>query len=582
MTTIGKTITQPIVSLLLLTGLLLYYAIFYSYQFILIEQTQLFLFTGDFFAPFMQRAGGLSEYMAAFCIQFYYIRLVGAITLFMVAATGWLLMNRLLVPFHFKPFTHFHPSILWIALIWLLHTYIDYPLYKSIALLLVFLLGVLYIQVRLLRWRIALGMIFAVFSWYLCKEASFILLFYIISYEKTIGGYPYRKVYLACAGVLFLSIPFLLRFLLTPYTVEEIFGWQYANQKWITGYCLLYGLLPFLILWSAITRKQQILSYITLTASIIIIYIGCTQTANYKLEVLQEMDWLSRQGKWDTIIEKTKKLKQTDTDILNYYHIALAKSGKMSDDLFTLGFPLANALVHADGASYVDKTRLSNLYWEIGCFRTSQLYSTEAIALLESGANALHLKRLALIHMIYNETALAEKYLCMLKKTVSHSKWAVEQLNNLQDNQLLDHIGYIREKRELLPFREFTIKTNQPALNIEKLYFQKPKNTILSQYTHAFMLLQKRLPEFYTVVSLLQLRQMPEIMQEAILIYEHSERTPEEQRLKISYSPDVLSRYQLYTTISKSNMLTNTIPPDQYEFKKSYFYYYAYINIEQK
>lgn len=578
MATIGKTTKLPIGSLLLLTGLLFYYAIFYSYQFILIEQTQLFLFTGDFFASFMQKAGGFSEYIAAFCIQFYYIRIVGAIILFLIAVTGWLLINRLLTPFRFKPFTPFHPSILYIALFWLLHTYIDYPLYKSVGFILVCLLGVAYIQIKLHRGRIILGMIFAVFSWYLCKEAAFILLFYILSYEKTIDGYPHRKVYLACVSLIFLVTPFLLRPILNPFTVEEIFGWQNMNQNWAIGYCLLYGLLPFFILWSVITGKQGLLSVIATTTSIVIVYIGCAKTANYKLEALQEMDWLSTQGRWDTIIEKTKKQKTTNIEFLNYYHMALAKNGKMNDDLFELGFPLTNALIYSDATSYAGKTRLSNLYWETGCFRTSQLYSTEAIALLESGANTFHLKRLAIIHMIYNETALAEKYLRMLKKTVCCSKWAVKQLNNIQDNQLLDQVDYIREKRELLPTHDFTIKTNLPAFNIEELYFQRPQYAITSQYTYAFMLLQKRLSSFYTVVSLLQLKQMSEIMQEAILIYEYSKQIPEGQRLKINYSPNVLSRYQLYTQLLKSSTLINTMPPGQYEFKKSYFYYYAFIN----
>lgn len=581
MKNIRKIISLPVGSLFALIGLILYYTIYYSYQFILVEQTQFFLFTTSFFASYLEKAGGICEYIAAFCVQFYQVKGYGAVIVSLTAVSLWFLMNRLLIPFRLKPFTCLHPSVVCFATVWLLHTYIQYPLSKSIALIVVYLFALLYIQLKSDCLRTALGVMFAFLSWYVCKEASFILLFYILGYERITGSFPLKNIYLLCICLIFLLVPLSLRFILNPFLVDEIVGLQNRNEEWAVGYYLLYGWLPFFILFSGLNQKQRWLSAITTVASLLIIYIGCVKTADYKLERLQEMDWLSRQEKWNVIIEKTKELTFTDSDVLNYYYLALAKTGKMNEDLFEQGFPFAEALVCSKAISYVDKTRLSNLYWETGCFRASQLCSTEASVLLDFGTNAFHLKRLAMIHMIYNETALAEKYLRILKNTFFHRKWAVEQLNNLQDNKQLDQVDFVHEKRKLLPFREFSIKTGYPASNIERIAIQCRESVVASQYMYALMLLQKRLPDYYMLVSLFQPAQLSEIMQEAILVYEHSRQIPDKQRMKINYSSDVLTRYNMYVKMCRFQPLVSAMSPSVYNFKKSYFYYYAFINVEK-
>lgn len=581
MKNIRKITALPVGSLFVLVGLIFYYTKYYSYQFILVEQTQFFLFTTGFFTSYLEKAGGICEYIAAFFVQFYQVKVYGTVIISLTAVSLWFLMNKLLVPFRLKPFTWLHPSVVCFATVWLLHTYIHYPLSKSIALAVVYLFAFLYIQIKSNRWRIISGLIFAFLSWYVCKEASFILLFYILGYERTTERFLFKHSYFLCICLIFLLLPLFLRFILNPFHVEEIVGLQNRNQEWAVGYYLLYGWLPFFILFTGLIQKQGVLYGITVIASLVLIYIGCAKTADYKLERLQEIDWLSRQEKWNTIIEKTKDLTLTDSDVLNYYYLALAKTGKMNNDLFDQGFPFVESLLCPKATSYVDKTRLSNVYWETGCFRASQLCSTEAGVLLELGTNAFHLKRLAMIHMIYNEPALAEKYLRILKNTFLHRAWAVEQLNNLQDNKLLDQVDFVREKRKLLLFRQFTIKTSHPAVNIERMAIQSRESEVASQYMYSLMLLQKRLTDYYMMISLFKPAQLSEIMQEAILVYEHFRQIPDTQKLKINYSKDVLTRYTMYVKMCRFHPLVSDMSPSIYNFKKSYFYYYAFINVEK-
>ena len=94
-----------------------------------------------------------------------------------------------------------------------------------------------------------------------------------------------------------------------------------------------------------------------------------------------------QQSEWNKLLGSIGDVKKLNSRTLNYYYMALAQTGQLSNALFRDGFPYSKSLVSAGEQSYVSKTRLSDIYWNLGCFRASQVFSTEAMSMLDTGVN---------------------------------------------------------------------------------------------------------------------------------------------------------------------------------------------------
>lgn len=560
---------------ILYISLAIYFIYFIPYQFILLEQINYFLTTSDFFLLSLTRVQGLPDYIASFLIQFYAIRFVGAGVLLFLTVLFSFLLNKLLKPFIDSSYGFIFSVLFSTAFIWSLHCYFTYPLSNDIAFLISLVSCFVYIQLPQKYLRYPLGIVFSVVLWYVCKEAAFVAYLYIIFYEwKLKRDYFYLFIF----SLLFFVSVFLTSYLFT----EEVFLVDNQSADWLVLYlCFIFSVPCYLVLGC-----YSSWSFLFFPAYILLIIDSCYFKVDYNRERELRLSYYMQREEWDKLLESIDDVKKLSIEQLNYYYMALAQTGKLSEQLFQYGFPLSGALVYPVAQSYVSKTRLSDLYWYLGCYRASQFYATEAMSMFETGASFRHIKRLAMIHLIYKENEQAIKFLRILKKTTLYNRWAVKLLNHIQMDPDMDEIDWVVTCRKQLPVHTYQINMKSPLENVTNISMQLPCVTLALEYAHNLALLEKKVDWLVNMVRykmyLAPTIQIPTLWQEGVLVSEYENHVPADSQLKIKYDKDVLRLFEEFKAMKQGTVpLYSSMTPLKNEYKSSYFYYHAFVDVNK-
>ena len=576
----NRKVSDILFVLFLFTGMVIYLLYSQSFQITLSGQVGYFLATIDFFTSFLFRIQGIVDYIASFLIQFYVIRYFGIGVLAGVAFLLGLLINYLLKPFTGSRYRIPLSFLYSTAFVWSLHSFSDYPLSKDLALLISFLFCYFYIRLSRKRIRILFGYFLACVLWYICKEAAFVACLYILIYEYLKGWRNYSYLISLCSLFVFSALltTLLLRYRF-PMNEVIVAEWESAWYPWYIVYMTSFVGCLFLL------RCLRRYLFAASGYLLLVVYACCVNT-NRTREFEMKLFYLMQQGDWDELLSSIGDVKRLNSRTLNYYYMALAQTGQLSNTLFRDGFPYSKSLISAGEQSYVSKTRLSDIYWNLGCFRTSQVFSTEAMSMLDTGVNLYHLKRLAMIHLIYRENDLAIKLLRILKKTVMHNRWAVDLLNRMKHDPDLEQVDWIIRFRKMLPLYGFQIGMNRALENLTNLSIQLPLETLALEYAWNLALLEKKIDWVERMVryklDLSPSSEIPILCQEGILIYERENKISEDRKLKIKYDEGVLARFKAYCVSGKRPI--NTISDYwivKNNYKSSYFYYYESVDVHK-
>jgi len=111
---------ETLLSLVFFVAAFVFFGYYYPFHLNYQEQFQLFLFTSDYFAQFINRPGGLADYLGAFLTQFYFYSKIGAVILALLLTVLQLLIwsaaKRLDAARAWQPLT-FLPSLLYWSLL---------------------------------------------------------------------------------------------------------------------------------------------------------------------------------------------------------------------------------------------------------------------------------------------------------------------------------------------------------------------------------------------------------------------------------------------------------------------------------
>lgn len=566
--------------LFLFVGMVTYLFYTQSYRIILSGQVGCFLATTDFFTSFLPRIQGIVDYLASFLVQFYVIRYFGIGVLISLAFLLGLLINMLLKPFTESRYRILLSFLYSTTFVWSLHSFSDYPLSKDLTLLISFICCRLYIGLSDKRIRVLFSYCLACILWYICKEAAFVACLYIFVYEYLKGMRNYSYLISLCSLFAFSAL-FTTLLLQYCFPMEEVFvaEWELDWYPWYLIYMISFVGCIFLL---RCTRRYFFVASGYLLLVIYACYVNTDRIREFEIKLF----YLMQQSEWNKLLGSIGDVKKLNSRTLNYYYMALAQTGQLSNALFRDGFPYSKSLVSAGEQSYVSKTRLSDIYWNLGCFRASQVFSTEAMSMLDTGVNPYHLKRLAMIHLIYRENDLAIKLLRILKKTVMYNRWAVDLLNRMKHDPDLEQVDWIIRFRKMLPSYGFQIGMNRPLENITNLAIQLPFETLALEYAWNLALLEKKVDWVARMVryklDFSPNSEIPILCQEGILIYERENKISEDRKLKINYDEGVLARFKEYCTQGKRplNTISGYLVMNN-DYKSSYFYYYESVDVHK-
>lgn len=197
---------------------------------------------------------------------------------------------------------------------------------------------------------------------------------------------------------------------------------------------------------------------------------------NVKLMVLSDM---VRQREWTSIsdyFESNHDVKENYNLLFqNCRNMALAEQEKLGDHLFEFPCVDIRSIYQVDIESPQIAALMSDVFYSMGHIAMSQRYAFEANEKMGNLSPRL-LQRLTQTALIYENDALADKYMYMLRKTLFYSDWC----DALKDHNSKEYLSDISNKKAcIFPDNRFSgIKgldddLLQVARNTEKTRQQK-------------------------------------------------------------------------------------------------------------
>jgi hypothetical protein len=239
-------------------------------------------------------------------------------------------------------------------------------------------------------------------------------------------------------------------------------------------------------------------------------------------------DHYTQNAEWDKLLKLSDRYPGYNTLVIYYTNLALYKSGKLMDKMFS--YPQ----IGSQGLRLKWQRNL-NLFFGGEVF--SQLaYNNESIhwafeSLVAKGLNPRSLKKLTVGCIVNGNYDIAGKYLSLLNRTIFYRNWARRHIRYLHDPDLAEEDIEITRYRNLLARSNFFSEVN--GLNLQDLLKNHPENHMAYEYLLASLLLDRNLDDFAKVVLNMKsygYETLPLHIEEALIFfnfYEKKEVIPE-------------------------------------------------------
>ncbi len=421
------------------------------YHFFFMEQGQMFLFSGEYFADVVSVPAGLTVWMTRFFVQFFAIPWAGSIiTALLLTGVGTLtaLVCRRMAPGSAPLY------LLWalpVVSLLLMHLNFYYHFEGTVAFL--FMLTALWIYVGLKRpgRRLAAGLISTPLLYWFCGPVALPYALCVVIWEaanKNPRWYLSLLIALEVAlvgqAVQWLSFigDWWMAFTPRLYYEEMLVPTPVIMYAWIALPLVLIVARFCRGLKAASLRRETILSAVQVMLVVFVAWVGVARyfdRASYKMEQLSH---LSRTGQWDAIIELFEGPVNNYLH-MNYLNLALAQKGLLADDLFKYDQRGPDGLILGWDHMLHRAVILSDINYCIGNVAIAQQIAHEGYVGAAGLGNPRLLQRLVQTNLIFGAWPIAEKYLDILDKTLMYRSWAARHRRFLGDDGAVE--AYYRE-----------------------------------------------------------------------------------------------------------------------------------------
>lgn len=550
-----------------------------------IEQFRLFHYSSDYFVEHCSYPSGLVEYAATFLIQFFNQPHIGAATntvLFLLIGIGMQLIFKRIAPRVDMPLAYLLPVLL------LLFAGMDLNYHLEGTLSFALTVWFLNLQIRIIRpvHRIISGILLSWFLFYLAGPAFVLFALCSVIYEwhkrELSQAIPVLLLPVAALPACYAYFvghidTFRIIFLPDAYTNHKLEAQVILYYSWIALF-LLFTLACLLKRWQKpVASFVKALSVsIQILAVIVILYQGNEKYNSSSLNQVKELDYYSRNKKWDPILNL--QLSSNNNLLLACFkNMAMAQKGILADKgLYHKQFGNNALWIDWDQTSTVS-TLLSDLYYAMGHIALSQRYAFEGVIASEWEVNPYLYLRLIQTNLIFGHYDIAEKYIRFLEDT-RYQEQAHAYRKFLNNDSLLEQDTELGGKRKGISAELGLSEMRGLPQDLLQIAFANPENEIVLDYVGMYILFEKNIPLFKMFIENFYqapgLQPMPTHFQEAIVFsYEsHPERWKE-----FGITEATEKRFQEFKRLETDSRLSPSLFNKlRAGFGNTYWYYYTH------
>lgn len=504
------------------------------YHFFIKEQSQLFLFTSDYFISYFSKPAWLGCYLGDFLTQFYYLRGGGAIVLTLVLLTEWLLFVQVLkrIGIYMKA-TLF--ALIPVFVECILHCQLSYSLASTVSVILVLLLFWLYTYFNHKWLSLFAGLLFVPLLYHL-------------------------------AGALFFLFPLLV-------IIYEI-----SRQQWRWVYWLLMAMLaavfPYLTRSFYLLTIDQAYTYPDTELSV--------RGIKLKREKLFALSCETYFDQRDKVLELADKYKMQHPVATYYTNIALSERNELPDKLLKYYQPASQGFFISvtPTSDWLDVFFSSDVFFHLGDMNMAQHSAMQGMILSPYQRSSRMIKRLAEINLILGDSITTQKYLRILDATLFHRKWS------LQHAAMLDEASpneWLMWKRSQVA-RYDTLRTaTDYDTAMQVLVRSNPDNKQALHYLLCYHLMNKDLLSFKETFDS-YCKGKPEYLYplycEALLIQLTQQKVPQKVMDSYIIPNNIVVAFTEYSALYKENEGNSDALKESHA--TTYWFYYHFAQLKER
>jgi hypothetical protein len=558
-------------------------------------QPPVFFMTSDFLKDFLLLPGGLTDWLSALLMQFWFSDLISSIVLtvciwsVMVLTKVW--MDILLEKHQLHSF-HLIPA----GLLLVFHSQYDFHFSITVALIINLLVLTLF-----LRWapekqiyRTLWGLVISLLLYWVTGGASFLFVV-LFGFDELI-----KKRFVGGGLVLFISgiLPYIasLSFILVPlrYAYIHNLSFELPLELWVTGYLLpaffvltfvFASLARYIGTWELFKKIDSLDFLWKLTAGTILI-VGATillfkESMNDTKRHVLLVNRAVTDERWSDVLSLTKYCSNETPLILSQSNLALYQTGKLLDSMFA--YPQSKGtlgLLMNQPWSLSWSEEASDVNWRLGLVNESQHWAHEAFE--HKGATSDLLKKLGKIYLVKGNHEVAKRYFLNLKDVPFQGKTA-EYYLRLNENpaELAQDYEY-QYIQSIMPTEDLISRGKASLPKLELLLKRNPRNRMAFEYMIADLLLTGNLKEIFDHVPdfhSFHYALLPRHVQEAIILVASLTPNIDLTQLKSLVLQSNFKRFLEYRQIllTHGGDRYSTMQDLKGQYGDTYWYYFMFV-----
>lgn len=475
-----------------------------------LETTQYFPLTMARFGHALSWPGGFAEWLSGFFVQFFTCPVLAGLTVtaFLCAiqflswkVTGTFARQGDEVSYPLS----FIPSFCAWAFLCVLGS-----MFTSIVAIAI-TLGAYLLSARLKKSPFLVHVSLTVLLYHLCGPVSVLYLF--LAFEKAALEVDKAGIAaVAAASLAWAAMPFVWSHL-SQYPLRELFlGIDYFNQpgrypSTLVVLAVSVAAVSLVSPFTGILGESGTLRRVVSWTLALLVFAGgwfyVTRNCDPLRERVLQYDRLCLERDWDAVEAKGREFTPVSLPEISAVNLALAKKGKLLDEMFSFPQPGATGLFPDYAMGYLMALTAGEAVYHAGLLNVARHYAFEEY---ESYPNyhesARHIKRLAEIDMINGNWRLARRYLKALEPTLAYGKWAksfLESPGTLLDNPEYADLSRFRDESDYL-YNDSS--DDDKRLALRRIVARDGKRSIASDYLLAYDLLARDLRSFESDVAL--------------------------------------------------------------------------------
>ena len=238
------------------------------------------------------------------------------------------------------------------------------------------------------------------------------------------------------------------------------------------------------------------------SAVLVILVVGAAAVSfDFPKRCLLDMAYSAEQRRWADVLRHARRLppsddRARDPRVVSHVNRALYFRGELLDRMFAYPQALDTpslALVYESATTMAESTprQCSEILFELGRINESEHMGYEAMEVY--GDRPRILKRLALINVVKGEPEAARRFLALLQRSMLHRQWARACGRQLDADPTLSGVPVVASRRELMVVRDSVDDTARLETMLLQLLDRNNRNQMAFEYLMAHYLLTRQL-----------------------------------------------------------------------------------------